>query len=100
MSRPGHTILTGYNHNIKYRDKTYHIQTEDGGVANPQVRTSLFLEGMVIDVIKASYEEYLSLDEEGVREKVRELMKKQHLVMIKRVLSGYYEKSDDRIDEG
>ncbi|RMG61509.1 MAG: hypothetical protein D6713_00245 [Deltaproteobacteria bacterium] len=99
MSKDTHTILTGYNHNIKYRDKVYHVQTEDGGITNPFVRTSLFFEGMVVDVIKVSYEEYLGEGGEALKEKVRELMKKQHLIMIKRVMSGYYEDSRDGGDE-
>ncbi len=94
MSDKRGEMQTGYNHNITHGGKTYHIQTEDCGVFNPFVLTHIFLKGVVIDTLKESYADIMA---EGmdIREKVRDLMKRQHLTMIKRTISGYYDGACD-----
>ncbi len=90
MSGKKAEMETGYNHDILHKGKKYHIQTEDCGVFNPVVLTHLFLEGVVLDTLKISYSDVLA-EGEGVKDRVKELMKKQHLVMIKRAISGHYD---------
>jgi len=55
-------MITGYNHNVKYKDRIYHIQTEDSGVQNPHMITHVFIGGNIIDTSKASYAALIGKD--------------------------------------
>lgn len=94
MSKGEEKILSGFNHNLKYKGKIYHIQTEDCGFSNPFILSHIFLDGMVIDTVRESYSAILSEGEE-VQKKVEELMKKQHLIVIKRLISGFYDRDKE-----
>jgi hypothetical protein len=81
-------MLVGYNTNISYREKTYHIQTEDSGKSNPVIVTLLYSQGAILASKKTNYEHFISAPD--FKEKVSKLMKIQHKVMIKELLSGKY----------
>ena len=81
-------MLVGYNTNISYKEKTYHIQTEDSGKSNPVIVTLLYSQGAILASKKTSYEQLIS--DPDFNEKVSKLMKIQHKVMIKELLSGKY----------
>ena len=81
-------MLIGYNTNITYKDKIYHIQTEDSGLKNPVIVTLLYSKGAILASKKTSYEHIL--DDPDFKEKVRRLMKAQHKIMIKELLAGKY----------
>jgi len=83
-------MLVGYNTNISYKDKVYHIQTEDSGQGNPVIVTLLYSEGAILASKKTSYEQIIRAPD--FQEKVRKLMKAQHKFMIKELLSGRYTK--------
>jgi hypothetical protein len=81
-------MLVGYNTNVTYKDKIYHIQTEDSGVKNPAIVTLLYSKGAILASKKTSYVHIL--DNPDFKEKVRRLMKAQHKIMIKELLAGKY----------
>jgi len=81
-------MLVGFNTNISYKDRTYHVQTEDSGKSNPVIVTLLFSEGAIVASRKTGYEQFISAPD--FREKVTKLMKIQHKVMIRELLSGKY----------
>jgi len=81
-------MLVGYNTNISYKEKTYHIQTEDSGKSNPVIITLLYSQGAILASKKTSYERFIS--DPDFQEKVSKIMKVQHKVMIKELLSGRY----------
>jgi hypothetical protein len=87
-------ILSGFNHNLQYKGKTYHIQTEDCGISNPFILSHIFLDGRVIDKLRVSYSEII-VEGGEVKKKVEEMMKKQHLIAIKRLISGFYDSDED-----
>jgi len=81
-------MLVGYNTNITYKDTVYHIQTEDNGQKNPVILTLLYSQGAILASKKTSYAHIVNdLD---FKEKARDIMKKQHKVMIKELLAGKY----------
>ncbi len=92
-------MLVGYNTNITYKDKIYHIQTEDSGVKNPIIVTLLYSKGAILASKKTSYEQIL--DDSDYKEKIRNLMKVQHKIMIKELLAGKYtgEYTADEVSE-
>jgi hypothetical protein len=79
-------MLSGFNHNIKFRGKIYHVQTEDGGKANPQIITHVFLGGVILDSVRWAYEDILGKPSWQAVLKGR--MKAQHLEEIRRLLAG------------
>ncbi len=86
-------MLTGFNHNLKYKGKTYHVQTEDGGKDNPHIVTHTFLGGVILDTVRQSYAELL--DKDGWQDTLREMMKAQHLEGIRRLFSGTFDAASE-----
>ena len=86
-------MLVGYNTNINYKGKTYHVQTEDSGIKNPFIITLLYLQGTILASNRISYAELASRPD--YKKNVRELMKEQHKSMIKELISGKYSKDDN-----
>jgi hypothetical protein len=41
-------MVPGFNTDFKYRGETYHVQTEDNGLANPVVVTLLYHKGAIL----------------------------------------------------
>jgi len=79
-------MLVGYNTNISYKEKGYHIQTEDNGQSNPVIVTLLYSKGAILASKKTSYAHIVA--EPDYKDKVREIMKDQHKGMIKELLAG------------
>lgn len=79
-------MLVGYNTNISYKKKVFHVQTEDSGQDNPVIITLLYHQGAILASKKTSYEHLLN--ETDIKEKVRKLMQEQHKQMIRELISG------------
>jgi hypothetical protein len=85
----------GFNNNVKYKNQTFHIQTEDSGLDKPHIITHLFADGgRVIKSHKRSYAEHVRRDD--VAPYVRQLMKGQQLEMALALREGRF----DEIIEG
>ncbi len=87
-------MISGFNHNLKYKGKTYHIQTEDGGRDNPIIITHAFLGGVILSTVRKPYDELLSLP--NWEASLRERMKVQHLEEIRKLFSGAF---DSRVED-
>lgn len=81
-------MLVGYNTNVPYKGKLYHVQTEDSGLKNPVVITLLYFKGTILASKKVSYAHIAG--EPSHKEKVRELMREQHKAMIKELIRGQH----------
>jgi hypothetical protein len=79
-------MLPGFNHNISYKDRVFHIQTEDSGSDNPHVITHLFMGGNIIASQKTSYADIIG--QQNLLELVREIMERQHKYMLKKLING------------
>src|SRR5581483_10884116 len=55
MTKPLRSPVVGYNHNLRYRGRLFHVQTEDSGPVNPHVFTHLFYEGTILASKKLQY---------------------------------------------
>ena len=84
-------MVLGFNHNVRYRGDLFHVQTEDSGVANPNITTLLYRGGMIIASRKMSYGDIIKF--EGLERLVEELMKEQHKGMLRSLKNGEF---DDR----
>jgi hypothetical protein len=92
MAKTFEKAVTGFNHNIKYKGKVYHVQTEDSGVNNPHIITHLFVGGNILASKKTSYADILNA--ENLAEVVRELMEEQHKEMLRNLINGVYDGFD------
>ncbi len=79
-------MLVGYNTNVPYKGKLYHVQTEDSGLKNPVITTLLYFEGSILASKKINYGHFAGSPD--YKDKVRQLMKEQHKAMIKELILG------------
>jgi len=79
-------MLSGFNHNIRFRGKVYHVQTEDGGKDNPLIITHAFQGGAILDSVRTSYADLL--ERPTWQSDLKDRMKAQHLEEIRRLMSG------------
>jgi hypothetical protein len=80
----------GFNNNVKYKNQTFHIQTEDSGLDKPHVITHLFADGgRVIKSHKRTYGEHVHRDDVALF--VRQLMKGQQLEMALALREGRFD---------
>ncbi len=82
-------MLPGFNHNIKYKNIIFHIQTEDSGEENSFIISHLFIGGNIIATKKISYAHLLG--SENLNSTVRSLMENQHKDLIKELLTGKFD---------
>lgn len=90
-------MLVGFNTNISYKNKTFHVQTEDGGPGNPVVITLLYYQGAILASKKTGYSEVLNDPDRYA--KVAKLMKIQHKGVIRELLAGKYTENIDAEEE-
>jgi len=79
-------MVGGFNTNIRYRGRTFHVQTEDGGESNAQIVTLLYEGGAIRSSRKQTYEEALGEKDRGSA--VRALMEEQHRGVVQSLKSG------------
>ena len=82
-------MVPGFNHNVKHRVKTFHVQTEDSGLANPQIVTHLFAGGNILASKKIFYGDIS--EAENLIAIVRELMEEQHKDVLRSLVHGVYD---------
>jgi hypothetical protein len=81
----GRSPLLGYNHNVRYRGRIYHVQTEDSGPANPRIFTHLFFEGTILGSRRQDY------DATAPDDLVRALMQQTHKSILKELKQSLYD---------
>ena len=87
-------MISGFNHNVKYKDHIYHIQTEDSGVSNPHIITHIYRQG---DIIATDRKDYAHLvGSKDMEKQVLELMQEQHKKMMRNLVRGGYDALLDR----
>jgi hypothetical protein len=80
--------VLGYNHNVRYAGRLWHVQTEDSGVQNPHIFTHLFHDGTILATKRIDYD---PTSDVGV---VQKLMQAQHKLMLRELKQGAF---DDKI---
>src|SRR5262245_31097565 len=87
-------MIPGYNHNVKYKERIFHVQTEDSGKKQPHIITLLYYGGNILESVKQSYADKVNLP--NIDEDLPNIMQKQHKEVLKGLISGRY---DDRIEQ-
>ncbi|MBQ9396602.1 MAG: hypothetical protein IJU23_13945 [Proteobacteria bacterium] len=86
-------MLIAYNNDIEYKSRWFHVQTEDNGIKDGHITTTVFLSGQTLDSKSTSYLEPIEgiTDEEQINAIIKALMVKQHQVFATRLCEGYYD---------
>jgi hypothetical protein len=89
-------MLPGFNHNIRYKDRVFHVQTEDNGLNQPRLVTQVFIDGHVLALEKSNYQDILDQTKDPTERAglVKTKMQDQHRRLLKNLVQGSY---DDRI---
>lgn len=87
--------VVGFNHNVKYGPRVYHVQTEDSGLPHAHYITHLFVGGNIVASMKTSYAEQAG--EADLPRVVRALMEQQHKAMLKRLIAGEFDEMAERL---
>lgn len=80
-------MITGLNTSVEHGQQTYHVQTEDCGLDNPVIESTIYLGGAILGSKKTSYREFLqgeSIDEK----KLRQMLELQHYAIVRAIRSG------------
>ncbi len=82
-------MITGFNTDVKFNGITYHVQTEDKGLATPLILSLVYQHGTILASKRASYESLVGdgFDKAVLEEKLR----RQHQLMCAAVQSGRIE---------
>jgi hypothetical protein len=78
-------MVMGFNSDIDFEGKIYHVQTEprkDGGID-----TTVYVKGAIVHKYKSSCEEVMKAPD-FTEEKHKELLKDQHRLIVGRVRAG------------
>ena len=67
-------MVGGFNTNVRYKSRTYHVQTEDSGPARPHIVTLVYQGGTILYSRKTEYGD----PSECGTDTVRERMESQH----------------------
>ena len=85
MAKPDRSPILGYNHNVKYRGRIFHVQTEDSGPGHARIFTHLYSEGTILASKKHQY------DPTAAEDIVRALMQGQHKSILKELKGGVHD---------
>jgi hypothetical protein len=69
-------MITGYNQDVVYKGKVYHVQTEDRGDTNPVIETLIYAGGEILSSLKTPYKDLLAKG--GQEADISALLEKQH----------------------
>lgn len=83
-------MITGFNTDVDYEGRTYHVQTEDRGTSNPVVESLVYSGGEIVTTRKTSYRAMLDSGD-YTDEDLLQRMKEQHHTLIDEIRSGRYD---------
>jgi hypothetical protein len=79
-------MILGFNSDVRYKGRTFHIQTEDSGEQNPVIITHLFTGGTILVTRRIEYGD--ALGRADLANHVRGLMRGQHREVMEALLKG------------
>ncbi len=81
-------MIVGFNTDIKYRNESFHIQTEDKGKNNPVVETLVYQNGEILLSRRIAYSHLQSKPD--LRKRIKVMMKTQHEEVINDLKAGKF----------
>ena len=86
-------MLIAYNNDIEFRNRWYHIQTEDNGLKDGHITTTVFYSGQILDSKSISYLDAIAgiTDPDKQNQIIKDMMIKQHQMFYGKLNAGTYE---------
>jgi hypothetical protein len=81
--------MAGLNTEIKRKQKSFHVQTEDKGPGINYVESVVFKSGKILSSRKTSYASYLN--QPGLKQKIQQIIEKQHQDCLKDLSDGKFD---------
>src|ERR1044072_8334183 len=82
-------MITGFNTDVRYYGRVYHVQTEDRGQKIPVLESLVYIGGTVVAKKRTPYADQLSGG--ATEEVIASLLKRQHQVIIAAIKAGRIE---------
>jgi hypothetical protein len=82
-------VITGFNTDVKHKNRVFHIQTEDKGEGNPYVESLVYVGGEILATKRTSYAEVVKTGRDD--HAVQDLMEQQHRTMIAAIQRGRFD---------
>jgi len=83
------SVITGYNTDVKHRNRVFHVQTEDKGASNPCVESLVYVGGEILATRRVSYAEVIRNGRDD--QVIQEMMEQQHRAMIASIQRGKFD---------
>jgi len=79
-------MITGFNTDVKWGDKVFHVQTEDKGSGNPLIESLIYVKGAILDAYRTNYGDFLDSEtfSESTLQKILEFQHRQIVTFIKK----------------
>ena len=88
-------MMTGFNTDVDYEGRVFHVHTEDKGRENPVVESLVYTGGEIITSRRSSYADLLKSPEYTEAELARR-MESQHQAIIREIMSGRFDPDGPR----
>jgi|SoiMethySBSTD1v2_1073268.scaffolds.fasta_scaffold10187_6 hypothetical protein len=83
-------MITGFNTDVQYEGRVFHVQTEDRGLDNPVVESLVYTGGEIITSRRTAYAD-LARSPDYSEGEVARRMESQHQALIREILSGRFD---------
>jgi hypothetical protein len=80
-------VLFGHNSNVKAGETTFHVQTEDRGIANALIDTTVYFQGRVLHRRTNNYFDLLPLNPDS-EQALKQRLDEQHRAVIEEIRTG------------
>lgn len=81
-------MITGFNTDVPFAGKVYHVQTEDRGADNPVIESLVYLRGQILDAVKTEYADEIPT---GDKAALAAMLEAQHKRIIRSIKNGRYD---------
>lgn len=82
-------MITGFNTDVDFDGRVFHVQTEDKGRENPTIESLVYSRGEIVAARNTRYED-LNQSADYSEDAVMDRMEKQHQLLIREILNGKF----------
>ncbi len=88
MSQSEKNVVKGFNSDIEHDGQRFHVQSEDWGLKNPYLVSTVYWNGAVMKSIKIAYQEVLPEAKIDDQDSIHFALKCQHQKILDLLLNG------------
>ena len=82
-------MITGFNTDVDFDGRVFHVQTEDKGRENPTIESLVYSRGEIVAARNTRYED-LNQSSDYSEDAVMDRMERQHQLLIREILNGKF----------